>query len=98
MGVRHGVSWPNAAEPSGQQGCPPPFPARPSAYNPVNIEADTIARPTGDQPLRVAGDGPTVGDRVRGEVGEQATMFLVDPSGNALEFKSFQDPRRVFAT
>ena len=36
--------------------------------------------------------------RFRGEVGEQATMFLVDPSGNALEFKSFQDPRRVFAT
>jgi extradiol dioxygenase family protein len=25
-------------------------------------------------------------------------MFLCDPSGNALEFKSFQDPARVFAT
>lgn len=36
--------------------------------------------------------------RFKGEVGEQATMFVVDPSGNALEFKSFQDPRRVFAT
>jgi hypothetical protein len=36
--------------------------------------------------------------RFPGEVGEQATMFLVDPSGNALEFKSFQDPARVFAT
>lgn len=36
--------------------------------------------------------------RFQGEVGEQATMFVVDPSGNALEFKSFQDPRRVFAT
>lgn len=36
--------------------------------------------------------------RFKGEVGEQATLFLVDPSGNALEFKSFQDPRRVFAT
>jgi uncharacterized protein len=36
--------------------------------------------------------------RFRGEVGEQATMFLVDPSGNALEFKSFQDPSRIYAT
>lgn len=35
--------------------------------------------------------------RFRGEVGEQATMFLVDPSGNALEFKSFQDPSRIFS-
>jgi extradiol dioxygenase family protein len=29
--------------------------------------------------------------RFQGEVGEQATMFLLDPSGNALEFKSFRD-------
>jgi uncharacterized protein len=29
--------------------------------------------------------------RFKGEVGEQATMFLLDPSGNALEFKSFRD-------
>ena len=29
--------------------------------------------------------------RFQGEVGEQATMFLFDPSGNALEFKSFKD-------
>ncbi len=35
--------------------------------------------------------------RFKGQVGEQATMFLLDPSGNALEFKSFQDPTRVFA-
>jgi extradiol dioxygenase family protein len=35
--------------------------------------------------------------RFRGEVGEQATMFLQDPSGNALEFKAFQDPQRIFA-
>ena len=35
--------------------------------------------------------------RFRGEVGEQATMFLLDPSGNALEFKAFQDPARMFA-
>ena len=30
--------------------------------------------------------------RFKGEVGEQATMFFLDPSGNALEFKSFKDP------
>ena len=29
--------------------------------------------------------------RFRGQVGEQATMFLFDPSGNALEFKAFKD-------
>jgi len=29
--------------------------------------------------------------RFQGEVGEQATMFFYDPSGNALEFKSFKD-------
>jgi uncharacterized protein len=29
--------------------------------------------------------------RFRGQSGEQATMFLTDPSGNALEFKSFRD-------
>lgn len=35
--------------------------------------------------------------RFKGEVGEQATMFLRDPAGNALEFKSFQDESRIFA-
>jgi len=35
--------------------------------------------------------------RFRGEVGEQATMFLLDPSGNALEFKAFTDPGQIFA-
>lgn len=35
--------------------------------------------------------------RFKGEVGEQATMFITDPSGNALEFKSFQNMSRVFA-
>ena len=35
--------------------------------------------------------------RFEGEVGEQATMFLLDPSGNALEFKSFKDRSRLFA-
>lgn len=36
--------------------------------------------------------------RFQGEVGEQATMFLTDPCGNNLEFKSFKDMRQVFAT
>ena len=35
--------------------------------------------------------------RFEGEVGEQATMFLLDPSGNALEFKSFADISQLFA-
>ena len=37
------------------------------------------------------------GIRFAGQVGEQATMFLYDPSGNALEFKAFKDPSRLFA-
>lgn len=35
--------------------------------------------------------------RFEGEVGEQATMFFLDPSGNALEFKSFKDASQIFA-
>lgn len=35
--------------------------------------------------------------RFKGEVGEQATMFFQDPSGNAIEFKSFADMSQVFA-
>jgi extradiol dioxygenase family protein len=35
--------------------------------------------------------------RFKGEVGEQATMFFLDPSGNALEFKAFGDPSQLFA-
>ncbi len=35
--------------------------------------------------------------RFKGEVGEQATMFFLDPCGNALEFKSFEDMSQVFA-
>jgi uncharacterized protein len=35
--------------------------------------------------------------RFAGEVGEQATMFFMDPSGNALEFKSFKDISQLFA-
>ena len=35
--------------------------------------------------------------RFEGEVGEQATMFFLDPSGNALEFKAFRNPKELFA-
>ena len=35
--------------------------------------------------------------RFEGEVGEQATFFVLDPSGNALEFKAFADDSRIFA-
>lgn len=38
---------------------------------------------------------PTV--RFRGQPGEQATMFLADPSGNMLEFKAMRDPDLLFA-
>ena len=34
--------------------------------------------------------------RFKGLPGEQRTMFVLDPSGNALEFKSFSDPGRLF--
>jgi len=36
--------------------------------------------------------------RFKGEAGEQATMFFLDPSGNALEFKAFKDDKQIFAT
>jgi uncharacterized protein len=39
---------------------------------------------------------PTI--RFAGEPGEQATMFLLDPAGNALEFKAMADPEKLFAT
>ncbi len=35
--------------------------------------------------------------RFKGEVGEQATMFFLDPAGNALEFKAFADMNQIFA-
>lgn len=35
--------------------------------------------------------------RFQGEVGEQWTMFFLDPSGNAMEFKAFADPSQLFA-
>jgi extradiol dioxygenase family protein len=36
--------------------------------------------------------------RYAGKPAEQHTMFLLDPSGNALEFKAFTDPSQIFAT
>jgi extradiol dioxygenase family protein len=38
---------------------------------------------------------PTI--RFAGQPGEQATMFLLDPAGNALEFKAMADPAKLFA-
>jgi len=48
---------------------------------------------------RAKGVGVIIEPKMRfvGEVGEQATMFFLDPSGNALEFKAFADFSQVFA-
>ncbi|RPD99897.1 glyoxalase [Aureibaculum marinum] len=35
--------------------------------------------------------------RFEGEIGEQATLFFLDPAGNALEFKAFKDLTQLFA-
>jgi len=50
--------------------------------------------------LKAAGTAFIIAPHVRfqGQPGEQATMFLADPSGNALEFKAFQDERQIFAS
>jgi uncharacterized protein len=57
-------------------------------------EFDTLARR-----LEAASIGFVLKPQVRfvGQPGEQATMFLLDPAGNALEFKAFRDPSQVFA-
>ena len=49
--------------------------------------------------LKAAGTAFLIEPQVRfqGEAGEQATMFFLDPSGNALEFKAFADDAQVFA-
>jgi uncharacterized protein len=51
------------------------------------------------QRLRDAGTKFVIEPQIRfkGLVGEQATMFFLDPSGNALEFKAFADWSQVFA-
>ncbi|MFI5735405.1 VOC family protein [Kribbella sp. NPDC051587] len=50
--------------------------------------------------LRAAGTAFVIEPYVRfeGQPGEQWTMFLFDPAGNALEFKAFADDSQVFAT
>jgi len=50
--------------------------------------------------LRQQGIPFLIGPRIRfeGEPGEQGTFFIHDPSGNALEFKSFRNPERLFST
>ncbi len=49
--------------------------------------------------LRDAGTEFLIEPHVRfsGETGEQATLFVRDPSGNGLEFKSFRNPESIFA-
>ena len=49
--------------------------------------------------LEAAGTAFGIAPHVRfaGQVGEQATMFFRDPSGNALEFKAFADDGQIFA-
>jgi extradiol dioxygenase family protein len=49
--------------------------------------------------LRAAGTRFTIEPQTRfaGGPGEQATMFVADPSGNALEFKAFADEAMIFA-
>jgi extradiol dioxygenase family protein len=48
--------------------------------------------------IRAAAHPFVIEPRIRyaGQPGEQATMFLLDPSGNALEFKAFRNPEHVF--
>jgi uncharacterized protein len=50
--------------------------------------------------LETAGTEFGIAPHIRfvGQPGEQATMFFSDPSGNALEFKAFRDPAKLFAT
>jgi extradiol dioxygenase family protein len=49
--------------------------------------------------LRAAGTAFEIEPHIRfpGQTGEQATLFFLDPSGNALEFKAFRDPSELFA-
>jgi extradiol dioxygenase family protein len=50
--------------------------------------------------LKAAGIAFGIEPHIRfvGQPGEQATMFFLDPSGNALEFKAFADDAQLFAT
>ena len=57
--------------------------------------ADEASRRLGTGLQVVARDEPDV--RFAGTIGEQSSMFFLDPSGNALEFKAFKDPSKLFA-
>lgn len=69
---------------------------------PVRHFGVVLTRPQWDalaERLRAAGAEFLIEPRIRfrGEPGEQATMFIRDPSGNAIEFKAFEDDARIFA-
>ena len=69
---------------------------------PVRHFGVLLERPAWDalaKHLTAAGVAFIVEPHVRfvGQPGEQATMFFLDPSGNALEFKAFADDAMVFA-
>jgi uncharacterized protein len=69
---------------------------------PVRHFGIVLTRPAWDAlaaRLRAAGADFLIEPRIRfrGEPGEQATMFVRDPSGNAIEFKAFEDDSRIFA-
>jgi len=65
-------------------------------FGPI-LEWDTFQQLA--QRLRAAGVRFVIEPYIRfqGRAGEQATMFVKDPSGNYLEFKSFRDPEMLFA-
>lgn len=81
----------------------------PRAYNPVDGDAVPVphfglvlAWPVWEalaERVHAAGIDFTIAPHIRfaGHVGEQATMFFYDPSGNALEFKAFRDIGQLFA-
>ena len=84
-------------------------PARPKHHNPVDghdvpvphfgvVLAMADWTPLAER-LERAGVSFVIAPHVRfkGQVGEQATMFFLDPAGNALEFKAFADPAQLFA-
>ena len=81
---------PGPTTPSTATTCPSPI----SVCCSRSISGRTLA-----QRLRDAGVDFVIEPRVRfeGQAGEQRTMFLLDPAGNALEFKAFADDARVFA-
>lgn len=56
---------------------------------------EALARRLEDDPTVNWVQRPMV--RFKGEPGEQATLFIFDPSGNALEFKGFRDLAAMFA-